>query len=121
MILSFELNGKKYDYRENAMGEDGFFVLNEQKRGYEKVENVTEEMQNIVNNLKQIEDKKSQINEKLNYLKNTDWVVVKINEAKVQDEDVSPLLEKYSEVLANRKQVRDEINVLESEINSLKE
>lgn len=53
------------------------------------------------------------INEYKYKLNETDYVVVKITEAQALGEDISPLLEKYTGVLSNRKECRAKINELE--------
>lgn len=47
------------------------------------------------------------------YLAETDYVVTKINEATVLDEDVDTLKTKYADILANRKAARARINEIE--------
>lgn len=46
-------------------------------------------------------------------LNDTDWIVVKINEASVQGEDVSALLTQYADQLTARAEARTTINTLE--------
>ena len=49
------------------------------------------------------------------YLNDTDYVITKLNEAKIEDEDYfNSLKEKYAEALIKRKEVRAKINELES-------
>ena len=52
------------------------------------------------------------IEEAKRYLKETDWIVVKINEYQLSGEDISPLLDKYAVELQTRKEKRDLINEL---------
>lgn len=47
-------------------------------------------------------------------LKETDWVVVKIMEAETEEER-SALRTKYADIIAQRKQWRDEINRIEGD------
>ena len=48
------------------------------------------------------------------YLNDTDYVITKLNEAKIEDEDLfNSLKEKYAEVLTKRKEMRAKINELE--------
>ena len=48
------------------------------------------------------------------YLTDTDYVISKLNEAKIEDEDLfNSLKEKYAEVLIKRKEARAKINKLE--------
>ena len=59
-----------------------------------------------------------QIREKQNYLTETDYIITKINEAKIEDDEelVKNLKIKYVEELAKRKQYRQEINDLEIQL-----
>ena len=63
--------------------------------------------------LKVINDNKS-IQEAKQYLVNTDWIIVKINEAQLLGQDIQPLLTKYSVELSEREAKRTIINSLES-------
>ncbi|MGM9968847.1 MAG: hypothetical protein ACI35S_00455 [Anaeroplasma sp.] len=48
------------------------------------------------------------------YLDNTDYVITKLNEAKIEDEELfNQLKTKYSEILEKRKEARARINELE--------
>ena len=48
------------------------------------------------------------------YLNDTDYVITKLNEAKIEDEDLfNSLKEKYAEVFIKRKEARVKINELE--------
>ena len=48
------------------------------------------------------------------YLNDTDYVITKLNEAKIEDEDLfNSLKEEYAEVLIKRKEARAKINELE--------
>jgi hypothetical protein len=44
--------------------------------------------------------------EALQYLADTDWVVIKINEAQVLGESIVDLIEKYKEILDKRQEAR---------------
>ena len=58
----------------------------------------------------------NQINEYQQYLNDTDYVITKLNEAKIEDEDLfNSLKEKYAEVLTKRKEARAKINELEAQ------
>ena len=46
----------------------------------------------------------------------TDYIVTKIAEAQALGEDITELLTKYSEIIANRKLIREKINELEKKI-----
>ena len=59
------------------------------------------------------EANETQLAEAKQYLLDTDWVVVKINEAQVLGNDIQPLIEKYTVELAKRLEARDIINSLE--------
>ena len=49
------------------------------------------------------------------YLSDTDYVITKLNEAKIEDEDLfNSLKTKYSDILAKRKEARARINKLEN-------
>lgn len=50
------------------------------------------------------------------YLNDTDYVITKLNEAKIEDEDLfNSLKEQYAEVLIKRKEARAKINELEAQ------
>ena len=56
----------------------------------------------------------NEINEYRQYLNDTDYVITKLNEAKLEDEDLfNSLKEEYAEVLIKRKEARTKINELE--------
>ena len=56
----------------------------------------------------------SLINEYRQYLNDTDYVITKLNEAKIEDEELfNSLKEKYAEILTKRKEARAKINELE--------
>ena len=56
----------------------------------------------------------NEINEYRQYLNDTDYVITKLNEAKIEDEELfNSLKEKYVEVLTKRKEARAKINELE--------
>ena len=56
----------------------------------------------------------NEINEYQQYLNDTDYVITKLNEAKLEDENLfNSLKEKYAEVLIKRKEARAKINELE--------
>ena len=56
----------------------------------------------------------SEINEYRQYLNDTDYVITKLNEAKIEDEELfNSLKEKYAEILTKRKEARAKINELE--------
>ena len=58
----------------------------------------------------------NQINEYQQYLNDTDYVITKLNEAKIEDENLfNSLKEKYAEVLTKRKEARARINELEAQ------
>ena len=50
-------------------------------------------------------------------LLDTDYVITKIAEAQALGEDTTELLNKYSEIIANRKNIRTKINELEEKLN----
>ena len=50
------------------------------------------------------------------YLNDTDYVITKLNEAKIEDEELfNSLKEKYAEILTKRKEARVKINELEAQ------
>ena len=50
------------------------------------------------------------------YLSDTDYIITKLNEAKIEDEDLfNSLKTKYSDILTKRKEARVKINELENE------
>ena len=58
----------------------------------------------------------NEINEYKQYLAQTDYVISKLNEAKIEDEVLfNSLKEKYAEVLTKRKEARAKINELEAQ------
>ena len=58
----------------------------------------------------------SQIEEYKQELLATDYVITKIAEAQALGEDITELLNKYSETIANRKLIRTKINELEEQL-----
>ena len=61
------------------------------------------------------EIKNNEIADLKNYLDNTDYVIAKLNEAKIEDEELFEELKvKYAEILTKRKQARTRINELEN-------
>ena len=68
----------------------------------------TQEYKDLVRN--------SEINEYRQYLNDTDYVITKLNEAKIEDEELfNSLKEKYAEILTKRKEARAKINELEAQ------
>lgn len=58
----------------------------------------------------------NEINEYQQYLNDTDYVITKLNEAKIEDEELfNSLKEKYAEILTKRKEARAKINELEAQ------
>ena len=47
----------------------------------------------------------------------TDYIITKIAEAQAVGEDTTELLNKYSEIISNRKDIRTKINELEEKLN----
>ena len=61
------------------------------------------------------EIKNNEIADLKRYLDNTDYVIAKLNEAKIEDEELFEELKvKYAEILTKRKQTRARINELEN-------
>ena len=58
----------------------------------------------------------NEINKYQQYLNDTDYVITKLNEAKIEDEELfNSLKEKYAEILTKRKEARAKINELEAQ------
>lgn len=59
--------------------------------------------------------KKQEIGELKKYLSDTDYVITKLNEAKIEDEDLfNSLKTEYADILTKRKEARVRINELEN-------
>lgn len=58
-------------------------------------------------------DNENKVIEAISYLKQTDWVIVKITEMQLEGADTTSLMEKYKEELVNRTFYRNLINSLE--------
>ena len=59
--------------------------------------------------------KEQEIDELKKYLSDTDYVITKLNEAKIEDEDLFNSLKiEYSDILTKRKEARGRINELEN-------
>lgn len=66
--------------------------------------------------------KETEVSELKNYLSETDYIIAKLNEAKLEDENDFRILKiKYSDVIAKRKEAREKINALEQELLQLKQ
>ena len=53
-----------------------------------------------------------------NYLSETDYIITKLNEAKIEDENEFRILKiKYSDIIAKRKEARERIKALEQELS----
>ena len=61
----------------------------------------------------------SQIEEYKQELADTDYIITKIAEAQALGEDITELLNQYSETIANRKLIRTKINELEEKIKGV--
>lgn len=63
----------------------------------------------------------NEITELQKYLTDTDYIITKLNEAKLEDDaEFEAMKAQYSEQLAKRKEARSKINELQQEIASLK-
>lgn len=72
--------------------------------------------ENVINTIeyKNIQ-KEWEIKKLKRYLSDTDYIITKLNEAKIEDEDLfNSLKTEYSDILAKRKEVRARINELEN-------
>ena len=64
-------------------------------------------------NIKEIE-----VSELKNYLSETDYIITKLNEAKIEDDALFEELKvKYADVITKRKEARERINTLEQELS----
>ena len=64
-------------------------------------------------NIKEIE-----VSELKNYLSETDYIITKLNEAKIEDDALfEELKTKYADVITKRKEARERINTLEQELS----
>ena len=64
--------------------------------------------------------KETEVSDLKNYLAETDYIVTKLNEAKIEDENEFRILKiKYSDVIAKRKEARERIKALEQELSQL--
>ena len=58
--------------------------------------------------------KETEVSELKNYLAETDYIITKLNEAKIEDDALFEELKiKYSDVITKRKEARERINALE--------
>ena len=71
--------------------------------------------ENVINTIEYKNIKKEWERKKLKrYLNDTDYIITKLNEAKIEDDELfNSLKEKYAEVLTKRKEARNIINELE--------
>lgn len=60
-----------------------------------------------------------QLSEADDYLKATDYIVIKLSEALANGEDLTELKATYAEQLAKRKQYRASIDTLQAELDKL--
>ena len=62
--------------------------------------------------------KEIEITELKNYLAETDYIITKLNEAKIEDDAIFEELKiKYADVITKRKEARERINTLEQELS----
>ena len=62
--------------------------------------------------------KKTEVYELKNYLSETDYIITKLNEAKIEDDALfEELKTKYADVITKRKEARERINTLEQELS----
>ena len=85
----------------------------------------------INNEIVEVEDKELQASEEYkslqkeieitnlkNYLFETDYIITKLNEAKIEDDSLfEELKTKYADVITKRKEARERINTLEQELS----
>ena len=60
-----------------------------------------------------------QLSDATDYLKATDYIVIKLSEALANGDDLTELKATYAEQLAKRKQYRASIDILQVELNKL--
>ena len=60
-----------------------------------------------------------QLSEAEDYLKATDYIVIKLSEALANGDDLAELKNTYAEQLSQRKQYRASIDILQVELNKL--
>lgn len=60
-----------------------------------------------------------QLSEARDYLKATDYIVIKLSEALANGDDLTDLKATYAEQLAKRKQYRESIDTLQVELDKL--
>ena len=66
--------------------------------------------------------KKTEVSELKNYLSETDYIITKLNEAKIEDDALfEELKTKYADVITKRKEARERINTLEQELSQLEQ
>lgn len=94
--------GKSYFYKDGELSlEDDEEIINSDEYKRESITN--------------------EINTYQRYLSDTDYIVTKLNEAKIEDEDeFESLRTEYTDQLAKRKEARKKINELEEELKKLK-
>ena len=106
--LSFEeweekLSSCKYGYKK-------CYINNEIVEVEDKELQASEEYQKSI--------KKTEVSELKNYLAETDYIITKLNEAKIEDDALfEELKTKYADVIAKRKEARERINTLEQELS----
>ena len=62
--------------------------------------------------------KGTEVSELKNYLSETDYIITKLNEAKIEDDALfEELKTKYADVITKRKKARERINALEQELS----
>ena len=62
--------------------------------------------------------KKTEVSELKNYLSETDYIITKLNEAKIEDDALfEELKTKYADVITKRKEARERIKTLEQELS----
>ena len=97
-------DGEILGYSNFPVFEDGAQCYKVAKEEYDVYKNNLIKKQQIQYQIDDLKDK----------LKETDWVVIKINEMETEEEK-QDLRNKYANILTERKQWREEINKLEKE------
>lgn len=106
--LTFEeweekLSSCKYGYKKCYINNEIVEVEDKELQASEEYKNLQKEIE--ITNLK-------------NYLSGTDYIITKLNEAKIEDENEFRILKiKYSDVIEKRKEARERIKALEQELS----
>ena len=110
--LTFEeweekLSSCKYGYKKCYINDEIVEVEDKELQASEEYKSLQKEIE--ITNLK-------------NYLAETDYIITKINEAKIEDDALFEELKiKYADVIGKRKETRERIKALEQELSQLEQ